>query len=134
MAYSVVPPLRARVPISFQAASRISSMASLGDVVGGELRVGEDGFEVADEVGGGDDLFAEGAEEFDGAGVDHGDVHDGVARGVLHGDVGCAGEEGLELGLELLPGGVDGFCAGEGVELEGLDAVDEFFGLAVRRG
>ena len=82
----------------------------LGDVVGGELRVGEDGFEVADEVGGGDDLFAEVAEEFDGAGVDHGDVHDGVARGVLHGDFGCAGEEGLELGLELLPGGVDGFC------------------------
>ena len=27
----------------------------LGDVVGGELRVGEDGFELADQVGGGDD-------------------------------------------------------------------------------
>ena len=79
---------------------------------------------MADQVGGGDWLFAEGAEEFDGAGVDHGDVHDGVAWGVLHGDAGCAGEEGLELGLEFLPGGVDGFLAGERVELEGLDAVD----------
>ena len=129
MANSSVPPLRARVPISFHAASRICRWL-LRDVVGGELRVGEDGFEVADEVGGGDDFFAEGAEEFDGAGVDHGDVHDGVAGGVLHGDFGCAGEEGFELGFELLPGGVDGFGAGEGVEPEGLDAVDEFFWLA----
>jgi hypothetical protein len=77
--------------------------AFLGDVVGGELLVGEDGFELADEVGGGDDLFAQVAEEFDGAGVNHGDVHDGVAGGVLHGDSGCAGEECGELGFEFLP-------------------------------
>ncbi len=85
-------------------------------VVGGDLGFGEDGFELADEVGGGDDLLAEAAEEFGGSGVDHGDVHDGVARGVLHGDFGGAGEEGLEFGFELLPGGVLGFGAGEGVE------------------
>ena len=90
----------------------------------GELRVGEDGFEVADEVGGGDGFFAEGAEEFDGAGVDHRDVHDGVAGRVLHGDFFVAGEEGFELGFMLLPGGVDGFGAGEGVEFEGFDPVD----------
>ncbi len=85
----------------------------LRDVVGGELRVGEDGFEMADEIGGGDEVFAEGAEEFDGAGVDHGDVHDGVAGGVLHGDFCCAGEESLELGFEFLPGGVGGlWCRG----------------------
>ena len=60
----------------------------LGGVVGGDLGVGEDGFELADEVGGADDLLAQLAEEFDGAGVDHGDVHDGVARGVLHGELG----------------------------------------------
>ena len=105
----------------------------LGFVVGGDLGFGEDGFELADEVGGGDDLLAEGAEEFGGSGVDHGDVHDGVARGVLHGDFGGAGEEGLEFGLELLPGGVLGFGAGEGVEAAGLDAVDELLGLAVGR-
>ena len=58
----------------------------LGDGVGGDLIGGEDGFKVADEIGGGDDLLAEGAEEFDGAGVDDGDVHDGVVGGVLHGD------------------------------------------------
>jgi hypothetical protein len=60
----------------------------LGGVVGGDLGFGEDGFELADEVGGADDLFAHLAEQLDGAGVDHGDVHDGVARGVLHGDAG----------------------------------------------
>ncbi len=87
---------------------------------------------MADEIGGGDGFFAEGAKEFDGAGVDHGDVHDGVTRGVLHGDADCAGEEGLKLGFELLPGGVDGFCAGEGVELEGFDAMDQFPRLALR--
>ena len=70
---------------------------SLRDKVGGDLRVGEDGFEVADEIGGADDVFAELAKELDGAGVDHGDVHDGVAGGVLHGDAGGAGEEGFEL-------------------------------------
>ena len=32
---------------------------ALGFVVGGDLGVGEDGFEVADEVGGGDDLLVE---------------------------------------------------------------------------
>src|SRR5262249_18709568 len=56
----------------------------LRDIVGRELGIGEDSFEVTDEVGGSDGLFAEGAEEFYSAGVNHGDVHDGVARGVLH--------------------------------------------------
>ena len=62
-------------------------MACLGDGVGGDLVGGEDGFKLADEVGGADDLFAEGAEEFDGAGIDHGDVHDVVVGRVLHGNV-----------------------------------------------
>ncbi len=51
---------------------------------------GEDGFELADEVGGADDLLAQAAEEFDGARVDHGDVHDVVVGRVLHGDVPIA--------------------------------------------
>ena len=37
-----------------------ASTCFLRDVVGGDLLVGEDGFELADEVGGADDLFAEG--------------------------------------------------------------------------
>ena len=74
--------------------------------------------------------LAEGADELDGAGVDHGDVHDGVARGVLHGDGDGAVEEELEFLLELLPGGVGAFAAGEGVELAGLDAMDELARLA----
>ena len=41
-----------------------------------------------------------------------------------------AGEDGLEAGLELLPGGVLGLGAGEGVETAGFDAVNELFGLA----
>jgi hypothetical protein len=54
--------------------------------VGGDLVLGEDGFKLADEVGGADDLLAERAEELDGAGIDHGDVHDVVVGRVLHGD------------------------------------------------
>ena len=98
--------------------------------MGGDLIFGEDGLEEADEVGGADDLLAEGADELDGAGVDHGDVHDGVARGVLHGDGDGAIEEELEFLLEFLPGGVGVLGAGEGVELAGLDAVDELAGFA----
>jgi hypothetical protein len=105
--------------------------AALGFVVGGDLGFGEDGFEVADQVGGRDDVFFEGAEEFYCARVDERDVHDGVARGVLHGDLCRAGEHGLEFGFELLPGGVFGFGAGEEVEFVGLDAVDEFLRLAL---
>ncbi len=44
--------------------------------------------------------------------------------------LGVAGEDGLEAGFELLPGGVLGLGAGEGIEAAGLDAVDELFGLA----
>jgi hypothetical protein len=104
--------------------------AALGFEVGGDLGFGEDSLEDADEVGGADDVLAEFAEELDGARVDHGDVHDGVAWGVLHGDGGRAVEEGDELGFELLPTGIFGFGSGEGVELEGLDAVDELAGFA----
>ena len=105
--------------------------AALGFEVGVDLLLGEDGLELTDEVGGGDDVFAHGADEFDGSGVDHGDVHDGVARGVLHGEGGGVVEEGFELLIELLPGGVLGAGAGEGVEFAGLDAVNELAGLAV---
>ena len=44
--------------------------------------------------------------------------------------VGGAVEHGFEFLLELLPGGVGVFAAGEGVELAGFDAVDELAGLA----
>ncbi len=98
--------------------------------MGGDLGFGEDGFEEGDDVGGACYVFAKGADQLDGSGVDHGDVHDGVARGVLHGDFGGAGEEFFEVGFELLPGGVFEFGAGEGVEFAGLDAMDELFGLA----
>ena len=107
--------------------------AALGLEVGGDLGIGEHGFKLADEVGGGDDLFAEFAQQLDGAGIDHGHVHDGVARAVLHGD-GCgAFEHGGQRMLELLPGAVLGFGALKGVEAGGLDAVDELAGCAVGR-
>ena len=104
----------------------------LRGVVRGDLVVGEDGLELGDEVGGGDDVFAEFADALDGAGIDHGDVHDGVARGVLHGDAGVAGKHGFEVGVEFLPGGVFGFGAGESIQAGGFDAVDEL--LRGRRG
>jgi hypothetical protein len=75
----------------------------LRDAVAGDLLRGQDRFKLADEVGGADDLLAEAAQEFDGAGVDHGDVHDGVVGGVLHGDAARAGEHGFEAGGKLLP-------------------------------
>ena len=76
---------------------------ALGGEVRFDLRLGEDGFKDADEIGRANDVFAEGAEEFDGAGIDHRDVHDGVARRVLHGDLRRAFRHGSEFGFELLP-------------------------------
>ena len=76
---------------------------ALGDGVAGDLIGGEDGFKLADEIGGGDDLFAEGAQELDGAGIDHGDIHDVVVGRVLHGDFLLVLEEILETGVQFLP-------------------------------
>jgi hypothetical protein len=70
------------------------------------------------------------AEEFDGSGVDEAEVHDGVARAVLHGDGDFAGEQGFEFGFEFLPGGVFRFGTGKGVEAEGFDAMDELARVA----
>jgi hypothetical protein len=85
---------------------------------------------MADEVGGADDLLAEAAEEFDGAGVDHGDVHDGVARGVLHGDVGGAGEHGFEFGSSSCQEEYSALLPGRESSLPDFDAVDELARLA----
>ncbi len=75
----------------------------LGDGVAEDLLLSEHGFELADEVGGADDLFADAAEEFDRAGIDHGNVHDGVVGRVLHGDAFRLGQHGFEARGELLP-------------------------------
>jgi hypothetical protein len=48
--------------------------------VAGDLLGREDGFEAADQVGGADDRLAHVAQDFDRAGIDQRDVHDGVAR------------------------------------------------------
>ena len=76
---------------------------ALGDGVAGYLIVGEDGLELGDEIGGGDDLFAEGAQELDGAGIDHGDIHDVVHGRVLHGDFLLVLEEIFQTGAQFLP-------------------------------
>lgn len=104
---------------------------ALGELVGEVLVLGEAGFEPLDEVGGGADFDAAGADEFGGAGIDVGDVGDGAEGGVLHGDGLEAGEEAGE-GLALLePAGVGALLAREGIEDAGLDLVDEGDGLAV---
>jgi hypothetical protein len=100
--------------------------AATGFKVGFELLVGEDGFKLADEIGGGDDLFVEGPDQLDGACVGHGDVHDGVARTVLHGEGFGSGEHRIEARLKFLPRGVAVELSGEAVEASGLDAVGEF--------
>ena len=45
-----------------------------------DLLLAQDRFKLADEIGGGYDLLAEGAEEFHGSRIDHRDVHN-VVRG-----------------------------------------------------
>lgn len=86
-----------------------------GLVVGLLLGFGEDGFELADQICRADDLFADGAQVLDGAGIDHGDVDDGVVGGVLHGDAVRSAQDGCDSGGELLPTGVGTLLAGEGV-------------------
>src|ERR1019366_4928185 len=102
----------------------------LCDGMGGDLVGGEDGFELADEVGGADDVLAEGAEEIDGTGIDHGDVHDVVVGRVLHGDLFLVLEEILDACMQFLPTGVEAFGAGERVETALLDAVHQLARVA----
>ena len=94
---------RRRRAISAHAPARISVDGALRGGVAGNLIVGEDGFKLADEIGGGDDLFAQAAQEFDRAGIDHGDVHDVVVRRVLHGDLLLVLEQILEPRVQFLP-------------------------------
>ena len=76
---------------------------ALGGLVAGDLLLVEDGFELADQVGGADDLLAQAAQELDRAGVHHGDVHDGVVGRVLHGDARVAVEHYFQARGQLLP-------------------------------
>ena len=94
---------RRRRAISFQAFGDDGVDGALRDGVAGDLIGGEDGFKLADEIGGADDLFAERAQEFDGSGIDHGDVHDVVVGRVLHGDLVLVLEEILETRVQFLP-------------------------------
>ena len=76
---------------------------ALRDGVACYLLVGENSFELADQIGRADDLFADGAQELHGAGVDHGNVHDVVQGRVLHSHALEAGEHDLKAGVEFLP-------------------------------
>ncbi len=99
-----------------------------------------DGLELLDEVGARDEVDAgEGADEFDGSGVHARDVGDVVLRRILHGDLSQHDAAALEPagrervahgGVEFLPAAVDDLPAGQGVELEALDGVDDLDGLA----
>ena len=109
------------------------------DFVDGSLRglwlaicsFGQDGFKLADEIGGADNFFAEAAQELDGSGIDHRDVHDVVIGRVLHGDLFLVLEEILQARVQFLPTGILGFGAGQRVEATLLDAVHELTRLAV---
>ena len=96
-----------------------------------DLVVGPSGFKLSDEVGGADDIFAKAANEIGGASVDHGDGKDDIVGRVLHGDVAVGGEHLLEAVEQLLPSGVLFLGAGEGVEVAGLDFVDQLAGLTL---
>ena len=103
----------------------------LGDGVADDLLFREDGLELAYEVGGADDLLAEAAQEFNSAGIDHGDVHDVVVGRVLHGDPAEPVEHGLQTGRELLPAGIHALRSGQAFKPALLDAVYELARLAI---
>ena len=75
--------------------------------------------------------FADRAKEFNRAGVDHRDVHDGVVGGVLHGQAVVTCQDRCEAGGEFLPAGVDVLLTGQVVEPAGFDAMDELLRLTV---
>jgi len=74
------------------------TLSCVSNLVGGDLIGSQDGFKLTDQIGGGDDLLAEGAEEFDGSGIDEGDGGEGVIGGILHGQAMGGGEHGIEGG------------------------------------
>ena len=113
MSYSEVPP-RGRSGRRTQAAANFIPAlgengvdGALGGGVARDLLGVEDGFKLADEIGGADDFFAQRAQELNGSGVDHGDVHDVVIGRVLHGDFFLVLEEILEARVQFLPTGVE---------------------------
>ena len=103
---------------------------ALRGLVARDLLLAQHRFKLADEIGGGYDLLAEGAEELHGSRIDHRDVHDVVRGRVLHGDLSMASEEVLKACVKLLPTGVEVLRAGQRVEASLLDAVHELARLA----
>ena len=110
-------------------ADRIDDLS--GFQVALKLRFGEAGLEFLDQLGGGDDVDAVAADEFHGPGVDHGDVGDGTAGRILHGDPVLALENALQGGVLFAPAGIGDFFAWRGVQDAGFDPVDDADRVAV---
>lgn len=96
-----------------------------------ELRAGPTGFIFLHEIGGGDDFGTETAHEFDGSGIDHGDIGNGIFRGVLHGHSFGFAQGFFEIVSQLFLAGVVKRVSGNGGERTGFNFVNEFFGSAL---
>jgi len=90
----------------------------------------EMGLEAADQVGAGDHLDAEAAQQLDGAAIDDGDIGNGVVGGILHGHFFGAPQHRFEQGVLLLPRQIDMFGAGKVIAAPGFDTVHQFLRLA----
>src|ERR1039458_2144721 len=107
---------------------RVDHVASFE--VGLDLIVAPSGFELGDEVGGADNIFAETADHVGGSGIDHRNGEYDVVGRVLHGHIAIRGQHLLQALEQLLPSRVLLFGSGQRVEVSGPDLVDELDGRA----
>ncbi len=78
-----------------------------------ECRRGPAGFELLEQIGGGNNRLAQLADQLHRSGVDERNRRELVERGVLHGNGGEVLKQYAELGVHLLPPGI-GEGAGPG--------------------
>ena len=86
--------------------------------------------ELGHQIRGTDDIFAQAAQQVDGAAVHQRDREYAVVRRVLHGQVAIFRQNRFQLVEQLLPAGILVLLAGQGIEVSGFDLVDELHRFA----
>ncbi len=101
-----------------------------GLVVAGDLIRRQHGFKAAHQIRRAHDGLAHFAQHFHRSRIQHGDVHDRVARRILHRDSFVGGEHRVQPDLQLLPGRINALRAGQRVETCGFEPVNQLARLA----
>ncbi len=90
-----------------------------------ELLRAPGGLELLHQIGRTHHRAAARAHHLHRAGIDHGNIRNGVARRILHGDFARAADEARKILVQLVQAGVDQLLAGQSIERAGFDAMHQ---------